>query len=239
MRIGIDISLAQPGTSGDREEQQQTAIAAVTAPAFQTASARDKQDILWSYLGWPYQQLPSMHWRRMQTMSRLIKRAFLRKAFVQDDDVRPPRPRPFMRSARRRDAFVADGTHPFTGVFATGGVGFMRASLAVGMPVQSGRRLQFLIDGPRAHRRTCCCISRSTRKRAGIFLEGLQPITLWRQSPSEYAHAAALEILASPISSNRIATFGSSRGCHEQRHRRRTRRRPWSGCYVCGRRGAQ
>ena len=45
--------------------------------------------------------------------------------------------------------FVADGEHDFTGIFATGGVGFVRASLAVGMPNYSpAAALKFLLDGP-------------------------------------------------------------------------------------------
>ena len=134
------------------EEQYQAALAAVTAPAFRTASARDKQETLWSFISkWPYDQLPSMRCTNSQLMRRLMSRAFLRKAFVQDDDVRPPRTKAFHAfgtAAKMR--FVADGTHPFTGLFATGGVGFARASLAVGMPNYSpAAAFKFLIDGPR------------------------------------------------------------------------------------------
>ena len=149
---GVEVSLAQPDTNAASvQEQYQAALAAVTAPAFRTASARDKQEALWSFISrWPYEELPSMHSTSLQLMRKLMSRAFLRKAFVQDDDVRPPRTKAFHAfgtAAKMR--FVADGTHPFTGIFATGGVGFARASLAVGMPNYSpAAAFKFLLDGP-------------------------------------------------------------------------------------------
>ena len=135
----------------DREEQYQAALAAVTAPEFRTAAARTKQEALWSFISRrPYDQLPSMHSTNMQLMRKLMSRAFLRRAFVQDDDVRPPRTKAFHAfGAAAKMRFVADGIHPFTGIFATGGVGFMRASLAVGMPNYSpATAFKFLLDGP-------------------------------------------------------------------------------------------
>ena len=94
---GVEVSLAQPGTNAASvQEQYQAALAAVTASAFRTAPARDKQEILWSFISrWPYEQLPSMHSTNVQLMRKLMSRAFLRKAFVQDDDVRPPRTKAF------------------------------------------------------------------------------------------------------------------------------------------------
>ena len=151
---GAEMVTAQPNRNATGvDEQYQEALAAVTASAFRTVSARDKQEVLWSFISkWPYADLPSAHTSDFQTMSRLVKRAFLRKAFVQDDDVRPPRTKAFHAfgtAAKMR--FVADGTHPFTGLFASGGVGFMRASLAVGMPKYSpAAAFKFLLDGPHA-----------------------------------------------------------------------------------------
>ena len=78
------------------------------------------------------------HHATLQTMRQLVSRAFLRKAFVQDDDVRPPRTKAFhTHGTVAQMRFVADGDHPFTGLFSSGGVGFVRASLAVGMPAYS------------------------------------------------------------------------------------------------------
>src|SRR5262245_38011168 len=137
---GMEVSMAQPDKpAASAQEQYETALAAVTAPWFRTASARAKQEITWTFISKsPDEPLPSMHTSHLQTLSRLINGAFLRKAFVQDDDVRPPRTKAFHAfGTTAKVHFVADGTHPFTGMFATGGVGFMRASLAVGMPKYS------------------------------------------------------------------------------------------------------
>ncbi len=123
----------------------------MTSAEFRNGSARQKQDVLWRFISrLPYTPLPSMRTTDFQLMVRLSSRAFLRKSFVQDDDVRPPRTKAFHTygtvAAMR---FVADGKHPFTGIFATGAVGFVRASLAVGMPNYSpAAALKFLLDGP-------------------------------------------------------------------------------------------
>ena len=151
---GAELTMAQQGKSAASvDEQYQAALAAVTAPAFRSAPARDKQELLWSFISrWPYSDLPSARTSDFQTMSRLVKRAFLRKAFVQDDDVRPPRTKAFHAfGTAAKIRFVADGTHPYSGLFASGGVGFMRASLAVGMPKYSpAAAFKFLLDGPHA-----------------------------------------------------------------------------------------
>ena len=234
------MSLAQPDTNAaSAEEQYQAALAAVTAPAFRTASARDKQEALWSFISrWPYEQLPSMHSTNMQLMRKLMSRAFLRKAFVQDDDVRPPRTKAFHAfgtAAKMR--FVADGTHPFTGIFATGGVGFMRASLAVGMPNYSpAAAFKFLLDGPHPSENLLLHQSLDMQASRDFFRTGPHESHPDARDLSEYAHAAALEILALPdLQSNRAAASGSSRGRHEQRHRRRARDRPGAGVPVRGR----
>ena len=122
----------------------------MTSDSFRGAPATAKQDVLWDLISSsPYATLPSAVVKNSQTMRRLAKRAFLREAFVKDDDVRPPAPRRSTRtepSAKMR--FEADGDHPFTGIFDSGAVGFVRASLAVGMPGYSpAAAFKFLIDG--------------------------------------------------------------------------------------------
>lgn len=134
------------------DSQYQAALAAVTSPAFRTGSAREKQDILWGFIArLPYEILPSAYISDFTTISRLMSRPFLTKAFVEDDDVRPPRTKSFHTFGTvAKMRFVADGNHPFTGIFASGAVGFCRASLAVGMPKYSpAAAFKFLIDGPR------------------------------------------------------------------------------------------
>jgi hypothetical protein len=132
------------------EAQYQAALHAVTSPSFQTAGARKKQEILWDFIsGLPYGALPSAYISDFTTISRLMSRPFLRKAFVQDDDVRPPRTKSFHTFGTvAKIRFVADGSHPYTGIFASGAVGVMRASLAVGMPKYSPAvSFKFLLDG--------------------------------------------------------------------------------------------
>ncbi len=133
------------------EEQYRVALEAVTKSAFRSASAREKQEILWNCISQiPYNPLPSPHISDLQTLSQMVSRAFLRKAFSEDDDVRPPRTKAFHRFGTvAKVRFVADGKHPYTGVLATGAVGFVRASLAVGMPKYSpAAAFKFLLDGP-------------------------------------------------------------------------------------------
>jgi hypothetical protein len=143
---------AQRKTIGSSAETQyEVSLESVNSPAFRGAPAREKQEILWSFISrLPYEVLPSMHTTDFATMSRLIGRAFLRKAFIQDDDVRPPRTKAFHAFGTvAKMRFVADGKHPFTGIFASGAVGFVRASLAVGMPKFSpAASFKFLLDGP-------------------------------------------------------------------------------------------
>ena len=135
------------------DAQYQTALAAVTAESYREGSARQKQEILWDFISRiPFDPLPSARVSQLQTVSRLLNRAFLRQAFVQDDDVRPPRIKAFHAYGTvAKMRFVADGKHPFTGIFADGAIGFARASLAVGMPDYSpAMSLKFLFSGPHA-----------------------------------------------------------------------------------------
>ena len=144
-------TLAPATDASGADQQYQAALATVTSAEFRNGSARQKQDVLWRFISrLPYTPLPSMRTTDLQLMVRLSSRAFLRKSFVQDDDVRPPRTKAFHTYATvAAMRLVADGTHPFTGIFATGAVGFVRASLAVGMPNYSpAAALKFLLDGP-------------------------------------------------------------------------------------------
>ena len=137
-------------TTMNLEEQYRVAVEAVTTPAFRATSAREKQEKLWSYIAqFPYEPIPSAHSSMLKLAARLLNLAFLKKAFVLDADVRPPRTKPFhTHGTVAKMQFIADGRHPFTGIFATGGVGFIRASLAVGMPEYSPAiALKFLAEG--------------------------------------------------------------------------------------------
>ncbi len=104
-------------------------------------------------------------------MRRLAKRAFLRRAFVQDDDVRPPRTKAFHAYGTvGKMRFEADGEHPFTGIFSTGAVGFVRASLAVGMPNYSpATALKFLLDGPHPSQNLLMHQSLDTASKPGLL----------------------------------------------------------------------
>ena len=132
------------------ESQYEAALAAVDTSSFRAASAHEKQEILWRFISqFPYEPLPSAYVSDFTTLRRLISRPCLRKAFLQDDDVRPPRSKPFHTFGTvAKMRFEAHGEHPFTGIFASGAVGFVRASLAVGMPKYSpAASFKFLIDG--------------------------------------------------------------------------------------------
>ena len=133
------------------EAQYQAAIEAVSAPQFGAATACQKQAIFWDFIsGTPYDPLPSAHTSQLQTFSRLLSRSFLKQSFVLNDDVRLPRIKAFHAfGTAAKVNFVADGNHPFTGIFATGAAGIARASLAVGMPDYSPAiSFKFLLDGP-------------------------------------------------------------------------------------------
>ncbi len=144
-------SASSTSDASSAHEQYKAALTRVTSPEFRSASARQKQDTLWELIASsPYESLPSAAVTNSQTMRRLAKRAFLRQAFEQDADVRPPRAKAFHTFGTvAKMRFEADGEHPFTGIFETGAVGFVRASLAVGMPNYSpAAAFKFLLDGP-------------------------------------------------------------------------------------------
>ena len=144
-------SASSTSDASSAQQQYEAALAQVTVDSFRGAPASAKQDTLWELISSsPYATLPSAVVTNSQTVRRLAKRAFLREAFEQDDDVRPPRAKAFHTYGTvGKMRFEADGEHPFTGIFDTGAVGFVRASLAVGMPGYSpAAAFKFLIDGP-------------------------------------------------------------------------------------------
>ena len=186
------------------EKQYEAALKAVASDAFLNASGRQKQETLWNFIsGFPYEQLPSMRTTSFQLIQRLASRAFLRKAFVQDDDVRPPRTKAFhTHGTVAKIRFVADGKHPFTGIFATGGVGFVRASLAVGMPNYSpAASLKFLLDGPHPSENMMLHQSLDTQASRDFFERAPTNQTL---APTTFPNTLMLPLMRlwlSPISS--------------------------------------
>ena len=163
-----------------------------------------------------------------QLMYQLSSRAFLRKAFVQDDDVRPPRTKAFhTHGTVATMRFVADGEHPFTGIFATGAVGFVRASLAVGMPNYSpAAALKFLLDGP--HPSENLMLHQSLDKQASRDFFERAP-TNHTLAPTTFPNTLMLPLLRlwlSPISHPiELQLPGSPGGGDEHRRRRRARLR--------------
>ena len=148
---GLRTSGSSTSDASSAQQQYEAALAQVTSDSFRGAPARAKQDVLWELISSsPYATPPSAVVTNSQTVRRLAKRAFLRQAFEQDDDVRPPRAKAFHTYGTvGKMRFESDGEHPFTGLFDTGAVGFVRASLAVGMPNYSpAAAFKFLIDGP-------------------------------------------------------------------------------------------
>ena len=185
------------------EEQYQAALHAVTAEEFRSAPARKKQETLWHFISRvPYEELPSLRISNFTTMRRLRSRAFLRKAW-QDDDVRPPRTKAFHTYGTvAKMRFVADGEHDFTGIFATGGVGVVRASLAVGMPNYSpAAAIKVLLDGP--HPSENLLLHQSLDKQASRDFFERAP-TNHTLKPSAFPNTLSMPLLRfwlSPISS--------------------------------------
>ena len=182
----------------------QAALAAVTAPAFRTAPARDKQEILWSFISnWPVRTAAvDAHQRHADDEP-------VDQTCVSAQGIRPGRrcetaPDEGIScvgtAAKMR--FVADGTHPFTGMFATGGVGFVRASLAVGMPKYSpAAAFKFAAMG-RIHRGICCCTSHGAHASEPGFFE--RAPTNHTLAPITFPNTLMLPLLRfwlSPISS--------------------------------------
>ena len=100
--------------------------------------------------------------------------------------------------------FVADGEHPFTGIFATGAVGFMRASLAVGMPNYSpAAALKFLLDGPHPSAEHAAAPIAGQAGQPGFLRTRAHQSHHGTHHLSEHAHVAAPESSGSPRSRTR------------------------------------
>ena len=214
-----------------------------TSPEYREAPAGEKQAALWGLISaTPYQPLPSARVTNSQTVRRLAKRAFLREAFEKDDEVRPPRAKAFHTFGTvAKMRFEADGEHPYTGIFNTGAVGFVRASLAVGMPNYSpAAAFKFLLDGP--HPSQNLLVHQSLDKQASrdFFERASTNHTLTPGAFPEHRHAAAPQVLALPdLAPDRAATSGSPGGGGERRVGGRERQRSRAGVPVRNRRGRQ
>jgi hypothetical protein len=135
------------------DDQYRAALDAVTSPPFVDGSASQKQEILWEFISrYPYSDLPPLDTTVLQLTFRLVNRSKLRPAFDVNEDVRPPRTKAFHPlGAVAKVRFVADGDHPFTGIFASGAIGLARLSLAMGKAnFGPSGAFKFLIDGPNA-----------------------------------------------------------------------------------------
>jgi len=133
------------------EEQYRAALDAVRSPLFLDGLATEKREILWTFISrYPYRLLPPLDTTVLQLLIRLINRPNLRKAFEIDEDIRPPRTKAFHPLGTvAKIRFEAAEDHPFTGIFATGAVGFARLSLAMGEAnFGPSTAFKFLIDGP-------------------------------------------------------------------------------------------
>jgi hypothetical protein len=133
------------------DHQYRAALQALTSPLFRDAPATQKQEILWKFIsGQPYQELPPLNSTALQLLFRLLNRSNLRKAFDVNEDVRPPRTKPFHPLGTvAKIRFVAHAGHPFTGIFASGAIGFARLSLTMGLANYGpSTAFKFMIDGP-------------------------------------------------------------------------------------------
>jgi len=117
---------------------------------YRRAPAAEKRRALWqAVLDSRYATLPAIRYSYIWTLVRSLYLLLLRRPFSVDSDVRAPRNKMFHpRGSVGQIRFVADGDHPYTGVFESGAPGVARLSLAM----DPGRYLpggafKFLIDG--------------------------------------------------------------------------------------------
>jgi hypothetical protein len=118
--------------------------------SYRSAAAAEKQNALWqAILDTRYPSLPPVKFSYIWSVVRGFIIYALRKPFVTVSDVRRPRSKmfhPWGTAAKMR--YVADGKHPYTGLFATGARGLVRLSLAMDVDRFSpGGGFKFLIDG--------------------------------------------------------------------------------------------
>jgi hypothetical protein len=118
--------------------------------AYRRAPAAEKRKALWqAVLDSRYAALPAIRYSYIWTLVRSLYLVLLRRPFSVDFDVRAPRNKMFHpRGSVGQMRFVAEGDHPYTGVYRSGALGLARLSLAM----DPGRYLpggafKFLIDG--------------------------------------------------------------------------------------------
>jgi hypothetical protein len=117
----------------DLASEYREAVRLTSSTAYRSAPAEKKRDLLWEAVSrHPYVTLPPTEFSIFKTLYRLADRRRLARVFEVDDDVRPPREKPFhQRGTVARVRMEPKPAHPFTGLFATGGPGLARLSLAM------------------------------------------------------------------------------------------------------------
>jgi hypothetical protein len=117
----------------DSVAEYRDAVETLTSAGYRAVTAAAKRDLLWEAVSRnPYATLPPTRFSMLQMVSDLLNRRELRRAFEVEDDIRPPRAKlfhPFGTVAKVR--FEPEPGHPFTGLFATGGPGLARLSVAL------------------------------------------------------------------------------------------------------------
>lgn len=139
-------AVAEAGASGDFE----ALVRAMEAQGYDDAPAGKKQEILWAAISSrPYDKLPPVKFSFLGSFFNTLNLPKLKKAFTTIQDVRPSRTKafhPFGTVAKIE--WVAEGHHPFTGLFTTGAVGFVRLSLAMSDDLYApSAAFKLLLDG--------------------------------------------------------------------------------------------
>ena len=225
------------GASAD--EQYQAALAAVTAAEFRNAPARQKQETLWHFVsGVPYDELPSAKTSNSQTMRGLISRAFLRKAFIQDDDVRPPRTKAFHALGHRRADAIRRRRRAPVHRHLLQRWRRLRAGVARGghAELQSRRRTQVPPRRAVSVAEPAAPSIPGQAGKPGLLRARTYESHAGADHVSEHRHAPGVEILAlTDLASDRVATPGSPGRDDERRRHRRARLRTGTGLPLrCG-----
>lgn len=121
---------------------------------YQTLNAREKQDILWdNTVTEMYSKLPADNPGVLELM-KLLSWRYLLPSFKHVSDELPLGRKKLIHTygSVAKVRWVADGDHPYTGVFKTGAVGVTRIGLArqSSSPITPGMGLKLLIDGVRS-----------------------------------------------------------------------------------------
>jgi hypothetical protein len=130
------VESAARASSGPRARRAAAPLGPLQA-GYEAQPAAAKQAALWSAIqgsAWP--ELPGLHDERplgdkLGDVMAFMGRKHLDPVFDTVGDVRPPRRKLVQtHGATAKVRFEAEGEHPFTGMFATGGPGIVRLSLA-------------------------------------------------------------------------------------------------------------